>query len=563
MGNGYLSVVFAVYNRAEYFKLMLNELLRQRVRYPETEVIVVDDGSTEDMTWIDKIPDIKVIHRWNGGASAARNTGMREATGEYIVILDSDDTLMPNYLDVIYADMRAGYDWVSYKWTCDGSIEAAKRTDEPLMVNCAAWAYAFRREITDGIWFNETMVLAEDQDWLHRVLREDLKWKHSDEVIYDYRWISNNGSVVHRYLNGKLKDKREDGNEMATYKNVFFVNNLNVIGGIETFVWNMAKKYGKTHDITIFYNTGDQKQIERLKEYVRVKHYVPGKHIRCEKIFCNLSTNILQDVEADEIYQIIHADYNAQKIGYTKNPRINRLIGVSQNVCDGFKEWTGLDAELSYNPICVEKPKKILHLVTASRLTKEKGANRMKILANALDAEGIPYEWDVYTDIPGSVANTKMVCKKPTLDILSKIADADYLVQLSDSEGYPYSILESLCVGTPVIVTDFPVAREMGIEDGINGWILSMDMKNIPVKKIYKGLKNFKYTPKEDRWGEILAPGVGTYEEEQKALTTVECIKRYHDIQLERVIVVGEKIEVSMKRADHLVDFGVCKFVEE
>ena len=563
MGNGCLSVVFAVYNRAAYFSAMLSELLRQRERYPKTEVIVVDDGSTEDRRWLDDIPDIKVIHRWNGGASAARNTGMRAATGEYIVILDSDDMLMSNYLDVVYADMRAGYDWVSYKWTCDGNIDGARRTEEPLMVNCAAWAYAFRREITQGIWFDETMNIAEDQDWLHRVLRDDLKWKHSDEIIYDYRWNRNPGSVVHRHLSGQLGKTRKVMSESVTYKNVFFIANINSVGGIETMFWNMAKKYGKTHDITVFYKAGDIKQIERLKMLVRVKKYVPGVPIRCEKLFCNLNTDIIKDVDADEIYQIIHTDYQRQKIPFVPHPRTNHVISVSENCRKTLKEWAGVDSEVCYNPIVVEKPKRILHLISATRLTKEKGAERMKILAGALKEAGIPYDWKVFTDIPGALAGTDIKCYPVTLDINDWIADADYLVQLSDCEGWPYSILESLCVGTPVIVTDFPVVHELGIENGVNGWILPMGMANIPVKEIYKGIKRFSYTPKADRWNELLAEGKGDYDEEMKKMVDVVCQKPYFDIELQCNIKHGQELHVTRARGEHLVDAGVCVFKED
>ena len=79
-----------------------------------------------------------------------------------------------------------------------------------------------------------------------------------------------------------------------------------------------------------------------------------------------------------------------------------------------------------------------------------------------------------------------LIYMKPRLDIRDYIADADYLVQLSDTEAFSYSILESLCLGTPVIITPIPSSIEMGVKNGINGYILDFSMKDIPITQIYK-----------------------------------------------------------------------------
>ena len=56
-------------------------------------------------------------------------------------------------------------------------------------------------------------------------------------------------------------------------RNVFFFYNINSIGGVETFFWELAKKYHKKYDITVYYVTGDPKQISRLRQYVEVIQY--------------------------------------------------------------------------------------------------------------------------------------------------------------------------------------------------------------------------------------------------------------------------------------------------
>ena len=59
--------------------------------------------------------------------------------------------------------------------------------------------------------------------------------------------------------------------------NLFYYKDINSIGGIETFFYNLAQKYGGKYDITILYQTGDPEQIKRLSKLVRVKKYREGE----------------------------------------------------------------------------------------------------------------------------------------------------------------------------------------------------------------------------------------------------------------------------------------------
>lgn len=89
-----VSVVIPVYNVERFLKECVDSVLNQT--YSDFEIILVDDGSTDNSgslcdDYLSQDNRIKVIHRENGGLSAARNTGMDSATGEYIYFLDSDD----------------------------------------------------------------------------------------------------------------------------------------------------------------------------------------------------------------------------------------------------------------------------------------------------------------------------------------------------------------------------------------------------------------------------------------------------------------------------------------
>ena len=340
------------------------------------------------------------------------------------------------------------------------------------------------------------------------------------------------------------------------YKNLFYFAEINKIGGVETFYYYLAKKY-KDRDIVIVYKVGDEKQIARLRQYVRVIQF-NGQRFSCEKAFFNYTIDIIDYIDAEEYIYVAHGDYKAIGIMPNYNPKLTGYVGVSKQVCTTFKEITGRDIELSYNPICVERPQKMLRLISATRLTVEKGKKRIEALANLLDKKGILYTWEIFTDDANLIRNDSIVYRKPRLDIIRFIASADYLVQLSDHEGYCYSVVEALSVGTPVIVTDCPVFRELGIESGKNGFILPHDMSDVPIDAILKGLPKFEYKTKADNWSKILAKGESQYQKDLVNRVSVVCTRPYHDIEYGRLMNVGETYDKTVIKSEELVDAGVA-----
>ena len=341
-------------------------------------------------------------------------------------------------------------------------------------------------------------------------------------------------------------------------KNIFYFYNINSIGGIESFFWNLSEKY-KDWDITIIYQVGDEAQIQRLRKNVRVIQY-HGQELKCDKAFFNFNLDIIDHVEAKEYIQILHGDYLAMGVKPNTHPKINRYIGVSKVVCDSFEKMTGMKAEVVYNPIVKRDANKLLRLISATRLTKEKGLSRIVALAEALDRAGVKYDWQIFTDARTPLENPSIHYRAPRLDILDYIADADYLVQLSDNEGYCYSVVEALMVGTPVIVTDCPVFKEIGVANGKNGYILDFDMQDIPVKAIAKGLPKVKYDLIEDGWNKVLAKGESQYQKDMKTIVKITVTKPYYDLVLNRKLEIGDVAEVRKVRADYVIENGYARY---
>ena len=93
-----LSYIVPVYNVEKYLRCCVESIAEQKV--PESEILLIDDGSTDGSGRLcdelkEAFPDLKVIHQENQGLSVARNTGLRLASGDYILFVDADDRLIP------------------------------------------------------------------------------------------------------------------------------------------------------------------------------------------------------------------------------------------------------------------------------------------------------------------------------------------------------------------------------------------------------------------------------------------------------------------------------------
>ena len=102
---GLISVIVTVYNIREYLPKAVDSILSST--YQNLEVLLIDDGSTDDSLAVCRIfedPRIHVISTENGGVSHARNIGVDKAQGEYLTFVDGDDYLAADYLENLYIE---------------------------------------------------------------------------------------------------------------------------------------------------------------------------------------------------------------------------------------------------------------------------------------------------------------------------------------------------------------------------------------------------------------------------------------------------------------------------
>lgn len=344
---------------------------------------------------------------------------------------------------------------------------------------------------------------------------------------------------------------------MIESTNVFYISNFNVIGGTESFLYELTRKY-KDIDITVVYKTGHWKQVERIAKNVRIIKYHNEK-IKCKKFFCNYEYDIIDNVDAEEYTQIIHAMFKTNRITPKPNPKITQYFAVSEIAAKEYEELTGIKPKVVRNPLQVleEEKKPILFLVSGTRLTPEKGKDRMEKLGKLLNQKGIEYLWFVFTNDTSAINNPNIVYLKPTLNIrqyLSTLKETGnvYGCQLSNCEGDCYFTRECEALGIPLLVTPIPSFKEQGLIDGKNCYYLPFDMQNIDIDKIVNNIPKYDGYIKEDKWKDELINVKSNYEEAEMKVK-VKCTFSYDDMEKGRTMALGEEWTVDKKRADELL----------
>lgn len=353
------------------------------------------------------------------------------------------------------------------------------------------------------------------------------------------------------------------------HDNIIYMPTISELGGIETYVYEMVKKY-KDLDIAVVSNSCDKLQEERIKKYCKIYIHTDEK-IECKVALINYDTSIIKYINEDaKIYEVIHADFSNPIYNGKKPPKNNRITGyiaITEFLKEKMQDLLGVDNMImSYNPLTIEKKKKCLTLVSATRLHKNKGKHRMEKLAKALDDAGVNYIWYVFTNEKKGIDSPNVIFLKNRLDTGRWLDIADYGVLLSDSEACSYFINETLYRNVPIICTPLPYLKEIGVEDGKNAYIMEFDCSNVDdiVKKI-NNVPKFEFKQLKDKYAEIFAPGKSHYKEDKNKKVWVRCIKTrgYDDIQLKKHIVFNDKYVVKLDRAEYLEKNKAVEILEE
>jgi len=215
----FFSIIIPVYNRSHLIGETIDTVLAQT--YPDFEIIIVDDGSTEN---IKKVLDekysnesrVKYFRKQNEERGAARNYGLKHASGDYAVFFDSDDFMKPHYLEVLNKIIveNPGIKLLATKYNYDNNGKkeydpflrslAEGWYDQSLFLkgNILACNYCIRIKDNDFKLFPHERALASMEDWLFLLANlADNKIYIKNEIgvtmrQHDERSMSNNQKVI-------------------------------------------------------------------------------------------------------------------------------------------------------------------------------------------------------------------------------------------------------------------------------------------------------------------------------------------------------------------------------
>lgn len=326
---------------------------------------------------------------------------------------------------------------------------------------------------------------------------------------------------------------------------LLYTSYLHIIGGIETFMINFIDLMSKDYEIGVVCPKIDPEMKARIES--RAKLYDGRSNLTCDTlIMIRIMEPIPNNISYKKSIRMCHA-CRSDKSWYIRQD-CDEIVHVSQASKRTFES----KGEVILNPLEVTKKESLL-IVSATRIPatdKGQNANRMLTLAKMLNDNNISFLWLNFSDAPLKGAPKGFVNVGTYQDLQPFIAKADYLVQLSDQEGFGYSVLEALINGTAVICTPFETTKELGVIDGENGYVIPFDL-NFDVRKLLN-VPQFNYIwdnkSIRNKWKKIIerkikvAPGY----------VRVRVVKPYKDMQLNENIKEGWIMTVTEERAKQL-----------
>ncbi|MBE5740947.1 MAG: glycosyltransferase [Clostridiales bacterium] len=205
-----VSVIVPVYKVEKYLDKCVESVVNQT--YKNLEIILVDDGSPDKCPqmcdeWAKKDERIKVVHKQNGGLSSARNAGIEIAKGEFLMFVDSDDTINPQMIEIlirIQSETSSDITMCSWKKVHDINNPKNKTYDVEKLVCVvyendevfallynkkvplimAAWAKIYKRNLFTDVRYPEGKI-HEDEAVIHEILNNCKKLSFIDYPMYN------------------------------------------------------------------------------------------------------------------------------------------------------------------------------------------------------------------------------------------------------------------------------------------------------------------------------------------------------------------------------------------
>lgn len=328
-----------------------------------------------------------------------------------------------------------------------------------------------------------------------------------------------------------------------------YVHQIHIIGGIETFIYTFAKIMQKFFSILYVVDIAPPEHIRKMSEVVTV--VTGNKKVECETlIMLRILDKLPSNITYKKSIQMCHACKSSPQL------HIPQHCDFTVNVSEASRKSFGdeaKDSEVIHNLIDTQTTEPLL-LVSATRIpAPDKGDNekRMIRLAEMLNEKNIPFMWLNFSD--GQLKNPPKGFHNMGLEMNAAqyFRKADYVVLLSSTEAWSYTLLEALTQNVPVLTCPFDSALEMGVKDGVNGYLLPLNMEfdvnrllNIP--KFEYQYDNGKIV---DQWKKLLRRKPKRV---SGSMVKVRVEQPYKDLLLNRCLTRGYETYMTSARANEL-----------
>ena len=287
-----LSIIIPYYNAEQWIERCLDSLIHQDIPHNDYEIIVVDDGSTNDISilksYVEKYDFIKYVRQQNAMQGAARNRGLEMARGEYVFFCDSDDFIVENRLGCIcqiaetnkldmlmfeMLDVKNGivpsrdiFDLDSLKtWESGKAFMSTPRHK----INYTPWKYITRRELLmkHHLRFPTDMILFEDGVFFLSMIQ--VAGKVGEVKILLYYYVSNPESIIHSL--GKKKKHKLYVENILEYTAIIkksydaLQNDPEILDWAKTYMINLMGD----NAFVILHNTARYGSLARNKEVIK------------------------------------------------------------------------------------------------------------------------------------------------------------------------------------------------------------------------------------------------------------------------------------------------------
>lgn len=246
-----ISIIVPVYNVEKYLSKCIDSIIEQT--FMDWELLLIDDGSPDNSgkicdEYAQKDSRIRVFHKPNGGVSSARNLGLDKAEGKWVTFIDSDDYILPNFIEGLYKPIENGENVDFVHGGCynvkDDKIVSVNQTYEYCIGDNPGYVFNKFRGLTfsklfslenvnhdaDGrpLRFDENMKIAEDMAFTMDYLMTVKKYAFVEEKGYCYRCDNMSSATKKRGVSPYSEELHSFKHLFDTTRKYILKNNLSI-----------------------------------------------------------------------------------------------------------------------------------------------------------------------------------------------------------------------------------------------------------------------------------------------------------------------------------------------